>query len=64
MDYHEDRYCDHSLLIFKKDKLIALLPANKRSDVTISSHDGLNYGGLLRWTKMIISLALDIFNVL
>jgi len=64
MDYHEDRFCDHSLLIFKKDKLIALLPANKRSDGTISSHDGLTYGGLLTGTEMNISLALDIFNVL
>ena len=64
MDYHEDRFCDHSLLIFKKDKLIALLPANKRSDGTISSHDGLTYGGLLTGTEMNISLALDIFKVL
>lgn len=64
MDYHEDRFCDHSLLIFKKDKLIALLPANKRSDGTISSHDGLTYGGLLTGNDMIISLTLDIFSVL
>ena len=61
MEYHQDRFCDQSLLIFKKDKLIGLFPANKRSDGTVSSHDGLTYGGLVTDKNMSISLALDVF---
>ena len=64
MEYHQDRFCDQSLLIFKKDKLIGLFPANKRSDGTVSSHDGLTYGGLVTDKNMSISLALDVFEVL
>ena len=29
MDYHQDRFHDHSLMIYYKDKLYALLPANE-----------------------------------
>ncbi len=47
MDYHADRFTDHSLLFFKEDgSLIALLPANKKGD-TLESHGGLTYGGLI-----------------
>ena len=33
MDYHSDRFEDHSLMVFKKEKLIALLPANTAGGV-------------------------------
>ncbi len=46
MDYHQDRFDDYSLLIFKNNKVIALLPAHK-IDNTIYSHKGLTYGGLI-----------------
>jgi hypothetical protein len=46
MDYHQDRFDDYSLLIFKNNKVIALLPAHK-IDNTIHSHKGLTYGGLI-----------------
>ncbi len=46
MDYHKDRFDDYSLLIFKNEKLLALLPANKVGNA-IFSHAGLSYGGLL-----------------
>jgi hypothetical protein len=46
MSYHEDRFVDHSLMIFQNNKLIALLPANER-DNKIFSHGGLTFGGLL-----------------
>lgn len=46
MDYHADRYCDCSLLIYCHQKLIALLPGNL-SDHCFYSHQGLTYGGLL-----------------
>jgi len=46
MDYHSDRFQDYSLMIYKDDKLIALLPANKVNDC-VYSHQGLTYGGLI-----------------
>jgi hypothetical protein len=46
MDYHSDRFQDFSLMIYKDDELIALLPANKVVD-SAYSHQGLTYGGLV-----------------
>ncbi|MEH6538125.1 MAG: GNAT family N-acetyltransferase [Psychroserpens sp.] len=46
MDYHQDRFNDFSLMIYKNEKLVALLPANK-VDNEVFSHQGLTYGGLL-----------------
>lgn len=46
MEYHQDRFEDFSLLVFKDKKLIALLPANKVGE-EIHSHQGLTYGGLI-----------------
>lgn len=46
MDYHKDRFKDHSLLLYKKEKLVALFPANEHT-TTLYSHQGLTYGGLL-----------------
>lgn len=46
MDYHNDRFQDFSLMVYKKDKLIALLPANF-IDNAVYTHQGLTYGSLL-----------------
>lgn len=47
MEYHSDRFKDHSLLLFdEKDKLIAVFPANEVEN-TIHSHQGITYGGLI-----------------
>lgn len=47
MEYHKDRFEDHSLLVFdKKDNLKAIIPANI-VDKTVYSHQGLTYGGVL-----------------
>ena len=46
MDYHSDRFCDHSLLVYRGRRLYALLPANEK-DNTLVSHGGLTYGGLI-----------------
>ncbi len=51
MDYHSDRFNDHSLMAFNdKGKLIALLPANADGD-TLYSHQGLTFGGWLTQVK-------------
>src|SRR5260221_7666560 len=44
LEYHADRFEDHSLLAFQDQKLAALLPANRAGDMLIS-HGGLTYGG-------------------
>lgn len=46
MEYHSDRFIDHSLMFYIKESLVAILPANKNED-TLISHGGLTYGGLI-----------------
>lgn len=64
MDYHSDRFADHSLLIYKNDKLYAILPGNQ-ADHIFYSHQGLTYGGLItnnKATTQDICLALSAIN--
>lgn len=63
MDYHSDRFEDHSLLIFKKDKLVAVLPANI-SGTELHSHQGLSYGGLVLGKKITFEEAILVFRSL
>lgn len=51
MDYHRDRFRDHSLMFYKDGKLIAILPACEKEGV-LSSHAGLTYGGFITDDKM------------
>ena len=44
MDYHADRFTDHSLIATYKGDPVALFPANLAGDV-LWSHQGLSYGG-------------------
>ena len=46
MDYHSDRFRDHSLMVYRDGRLYALLPANQKDD-TLVTHGGLTYGGLV-----------------
>jgi len=64
MEYHSDRFQDFSLLVFDdSDKLIAILPANKKEN-TLHSHQGLTFGGFLVNNKMKTQIMLDIFESL
>ena len=63
MDYHSDRFKDHSLMFYKKGKLYALLPANEKDHV-LYSHQGLTYGGLLMAVKTKAEEVLQIFSEL
>jgi hypothetical protein len=47
MDYHRERFIDHSLMIFRGAELAAILPANLGADGSLISHEGLTYGGLV-----------------
>lgn len=61
MEYHSDRFTDYSLLVFNKNKPVALLPANI-ADNTVYSHQGLTYGGLLFINNPGGEIADSIFN--
>ena len=61
MDYHSDRFNDHSLMFYSDKELIALLPANLQ-DQTLYSHQGLTYGGLIMSNKIKTSQVLEIFD--
>lgn len=61
MEYHSDRFSDYSLLIYDKNKLIALLPASLHGD-EVRSHGGLTYGGLIVGRKMTAQLMLEVMN--
>lgn len=67
MDYHQDRFHDHSLMFFHNGKLYALLPANEAFEdkkKILYSHQGLTYGGLLTCPKVTAEVCIDIFKVL
>ena len=62
MDYHADRFSDHSLLVYDdRDRLIALLPAHQRDDALIS-HNGLTYGGFITGERMKTPDMLGVFD--
>lgn len=63
MEYHANRFQDFSLLIFKEEKLVAVLPANLQAD-TLYSHQGLSYGGLVLSEKVKFQDVLLIFMAL
>lgn len=46
MEYHKDRFHDFSLLVFKGEELVALLPANRVGN-DLFSHQGLTFGSLI-----------------
>jgi hypothetical protein len=47
MDYHADRYEDYSLMFFKENELISVLPASLHNRTEVRSHGGLTFGGLI-----------------
>ncbi|MBO6253533.1 MAG: GNAT family N-acetyltransferase [Bacteroidaceae bacterium] len=61
MEYHSDRFSDYSLMIYRKDKLFALLPANRVED-TVYSHQGLTFGGLILDSKAMVADVIDTFS--
>ena len=63
MDYHADRFADHSFLIYRKGKLHGIIPGN-RVGTTFFSHQGLTYGGLVLSSAATATEVLHIFNLL
>ncbi len=63
MDYHADRFHDHSLLFYRGERLLAVLPAHVEGD-TLYTHRGLTYGGLLMSEQLTISETMMLFREL
>lgn len=63
MEYHQDRFTDASVMVYKGDKLMALLPANQKGN-TVYSHHGLTYGGLIIDSKLKLKSVLEIFRAI
>jgi len=63
MEYHSNRFRDHSLLFFRGDQLVGLLPANIDGD-TLFSHAGLTFGGVISGYDMKTTLMLELFEAL
>ncbi|KYH06381.1 MULTISPECIES: hypothetical protein [Chryseobacterium] len=61
MDYHSDRFKDHSLFILKNNKVVAVFPANE-SGKEIISHGGLTFGSLILSYHVKASEVLNIFE--
>lgn len=63
MDYHSDRFEDHSYLFYHKGRPYCLLPANRKDD-TLYSHQGLTYGGLIMNDSCTAEEILKVFEIL
>lgn len=63
MEYHSDRFTDHSLLFYDKDKLVAVLPANVKDNV-LYSHQGLTYGGIIQAERTSIAQVREVVSSL
>lgn len=64
MEYHADRFEDNSLMFFDdKDRLLALLPANKKDNI-LYSHGGLTFGGFITGQNMKQAKMLSCFDLL
>lgn len=64
MDYHKDRFKDHSLMFYNgKNELVAILPLSENENI-LTSHGGLTYGGFIMSKDIKQHTVNDCFNEL
>lgn len=63
MEYHADRFDDHSLLFFEKNTLLAIMPGHVKEGI-YSSHSGLTFAGVISGNRITTAKMLNVFNVL
>ncbi|MEZ8128747.1 hypothetical protein [Enterovibrio norvegicus] len=61
VEYHEDRFLDHSILIYRDNKILGLFLASEHGD-EIRAHGGLTYGGFISKSDIRTSQFLEIFE--
>jgi hypothetical protein len=62
MEYHGHRFTDSSLMLFRDQRVVGVLPANLNDANQLVSHGGLTYGGLVLRKDCSLSDALVIFQ--
>lgn len=62
MDYHADRYVDHSLVVERGQEIVAAFPASA-ADGVVTSHGGLTYGGLVVTHDLRADSTLSVFEM-
>lgn len=63
IEYHSDRFVDHSLIVTKGGSIVALVPANKDGN-NVYSHQGLTYGGILLSRKQKTKDIFELFKAI
>jgi hypothetical protein len=63
MEYHSDRFVDHSVMFFDESRLVAVMPANADAN-TLHSHAGLTFGGIVSDRRMSMVTMLELFDTL
>ena len=68
LEYHGDRFEDHSLMFFdKKNNLIAVFPAGKQNrddEIILRSHPGSSYGGVVMDNSLGVSNTKEIVDAI
>lgn len=63
MDYHRDRFKDHSVFLFKEERVLAVFVACEMG-TEIVAHAGLTFGGMVMHYDMEVAEALEAFGLL
>jgi hypothetical protein len=63
MEYHQERFADHSLVLSRGTQWMGVLPANLDRDA-LESHGGLTFGGIVSGVDMRADLMLESFDAL
>jgi len=66
LNYHNNKFHDQSILITRKNSSIpvALMPAATQNSVTVSSHPGSAFGGLVALERLNLIETLEIFQLI
>ena len=65
MDYHSDRFKDHSLMVFnEKDHIIACFPAHETEDGNVASHQGLTYGSFILQKGLKLPVIISVYKTI
>ncbi len=65
LSYHENKYVDHSLLIYSNNRLVGVFPIaiSKKEGAIPMSHPGISYGGVIHSGKLIGDLMTEAFDL-